>query len=248
MHIINVNNLNVEYPIYGFSVRSLKHELLRLSTGGTIKNQDATTITIKALDNINFQLSEGDRVGLIGHNGSGKSTLLRVLADIYPPTQGTISIDGKTSTLFDLSLGLDEEMTGYDNIILRGIIHGLAKKEIIALSDIIIEKSELGKYIDMPIRTYSSGMRMRLAFSIVTSLPAEILLIDEVVGTGDASFMEKATLYFNEMINRAKIAVIASHNTAILKEFCNKLMILEQGRLIYFGDDLDNMLQTYLKK
>lgn len=242
---ITFKNVSVNFPIYNVSARSLKKHFIRLTTGGKLNNKDEhKCIVIKALDSISFHLEHGDRVALIGHNGAGKSTLLRVLARIYEPSEGQLQIKGKVSTLLDLMLGIDTESTGYENIIMRGLLLGLSKKEITAKIDEIAEFTELGDYLSVPVRTYSSGMQLRLAFGVATSINPEILLLDEVVGTGDASFLDKARNKLNEFIEQASIMVIASHSTETVKKICNKGIVMEAGCIKYFGA-IDTALQVY---
>ena len=218
MASININNAVVEFPIYGVSSRSLKKQFLRISTGGKLASQDDSIVTVRALDGITLNIGHGDRVGLIGHNGSGKSTLLRLISGIYEPVAGEINIEGKVSALLDVMLGMDFESTGYENIILRGILHGLTRKQILARRDDIVEFTQLGDYLSLPVRTYSSGMQLRLAFAIATSIMPEILVLDEVVGTGDAVFMERAQQRLNAVIASSHIVVLASHSVEVIKK------------------------------
>lgn len=242
---ITLENVSVNFPIYNLHSRSLKKRFIRLTTGGKLNNSDEhKCIVIKALDNITFHLKHGDRVALIGHNGAGKSTLLRVLAQIYEPSEGSITVNGKISTLLELMLGMDPESTGYENIVTRGLLLGLSKKEILAKIDQIAEFTELGDYLSVPIRTYSSGMQLRLAFGVATCTSPEILLLDEVVGAGDASFMNKAHNKLNEFIEQSSIMVLASHSTDTVRKICNKGIVMEAGTLKYFGD-IENALQFY---
>lgn len=233
---ITLENVSINFPIFNLSSRSLKKRFIRLTTGGKLNNQDDhKCIVIRALDNISFHLEHGDRVALIGHNGAGKSTLLRVLAKIYEPSQGKISINGKISTLLELMLGIDQESTGYENIMIRGLLLGLSKSEILAKMNQIAEFTELGDYLSVPVRTYSSGMQLRLAFGVATSINPEILLLDEIVGAGDASFVNKAQKKLSEFIEQSSIMVLASHSTEMLTKICNKGIVLEAGSIKYFG-------------
>lgn len=237
MASITLDAVSVEFPIYNVNSRSLKRQFLRLTTGGALSNDTShNCIVVKALDNLSFQLEHGDRVGLIGHNGAGKSTLLRLLAKIYEPTAGAIHFEGRVSPLLDVMLGINPESTGYENIILRGLLLGLTRKEIMKKIDEIAEFTELGDYLAVPIRTYSSGMQLRLAFGVATSIHPEILLLDEVVGVGDAAFMTKAQTKLNDLIDRSSIVVLASHSNETIKKFCNKAILLEKGQVKYFGD------------
>ncbi len=233
---IELQNVHLNIPIYGISSRSLKSEFIRITTGGMLnRNKDSNVATVNALDNVNLTIEHGDRVGLIGHNGAGKSTLLRMLAGIYEPTQGHAVVDGRVTALLDVMMGLDPESTGYDNILLRGILHGLTFTEIRRKQKEIAEFTDLGGYLNMPIRTYSSGMQLRLAFAIATNVVPEILILDEIVGAGDASFMHKAKKKIDELIVHSEIVIIASHSMDILHSLCNKVIWLDAGKVAYYG-------------
>jgi len=235
MTFIHLNAVSVDFPIFNLNARSLKKKLLRLTTGGTFGHDERQCIVVKALDDISFKLEEGDRLGLIGHNGAGKSTLLRVLATIYEPSRGTFSYRGKISSLLDVMLGINPESTGYENIYIRGALLGLSHKEIkIKLND-IAEFTELGDFLYMPIRTYSSGMLMRLAFAVATSIQPDILLMDEAIGVGDKNFIEKANARLQQLIEKTSILVLASHSDDIIRKFCNKILVLNSGKMEYFG-------------
>ena len=231
MSFIEANNLEVSFPIYGTSSRSLKKVTLRALTGGALGVDSNDLVTIKALDNLTFSWKSGDRVGLVGHNGSGKTTLLRALAGIYAPTGGSLQINGKVVSMLSVTLGMEADATGMENIHLRGTLMGYTKKQISNLADEVIEFSDLGDYIHMPMRTYSSGMMMRLAFGISTSVTADILLMDEWLSVGDEQFAEKAEKRLKILVDRAKILVIASHNSGLIKSLCNKAIHLEHGKI-----------------
>lgn len=242
---IQLNSVSIEFPIFGLSAQSLKKQLLRVSTGGAFgKTDKQDLVTIKALKNINLTLKAGDRMGLIGHNGAGKSTLLRVISKIYEPTHGQIEVKGRVSALLDVMLGMDGESTGYENIVMRGLISGLSKKEILRKQDEIKDFTDLGDYLSMPVRTYSSGMAVRLAFGIATSITPEILILDEVFGAGDAQFMEKSTERIQSMIQESKIVIMSSHTLASLENTCNLLLILSAGEIKYFGP-IEKGLEIY---
>jgi lipopolysaccharide transport system ATP-binding protein len=231
MSFIEANNLEVSFPIYGASSRSLKKVTLRALTGGALGVDSNDLVTIKALDNLTFSWKSGDRVGLVGHNGSGKTTLLRALAGIYAPTSGSLQINGTVVSMLSVTLGMEADATGMENIHLRGTLMGYTKKQISNLADEVIEFSDLGDYIYMPMRTYSSGMMMRLAFGISTSVTADILLMDEWLSVGDEQFAEKAEKRLKLLVDRAKILVIASHNPGLIKSLCNKAIHLENGKI-----------------
>lgn len=233
---ISLKSVSLEFPIYGLSAQSLKKQLLRVSTGGRFgKANHRDLITINALKNINLELKAGDRLGLIGHNGAGKSTLLRVISKIYEPTHGQVHIQGKISALLDVMMGMDGESTGYENIIIRGVLHGLSRREIADKQEEIREFTELGDYLAMPVRTYSSGMVLRLAFGIATSIVPEILVLDEVIGTGDANFMNKSQKRIQSMIKNSEIVILSSHDSSVIEKNCNLVLLLNAGEITYFG-------------
>lgn len=193
-------------------------------------------IIVKALRDITLSFKHGDQIGLVGHNGSGKSTLLRLLANIYEPTQGLMAIEGRVSPMLDLMPGIETELTGYENINIRGSLLGLSKNEIRDNMAEITELTGLGDYLNMPIRTYSSGMMVRLAFAISACTQPDILLIDEVFGTGDADFMQRARKKMISLLDKSSIVVMATHSDELIEEFCKKTVVLEGGQIKYFGD------------
>lgn len=225
----------VEMPIYELSGRSMKLRVL-----GSLKNSrfgsNSGVTVVKALQHINFEFKEGDRVGLIGANGAGKSTLLRVLAGIYEPSAGLLEVKGKAVALLEMGLGMDDTLTGYQNIKLRGMLLGMSPQEVQEKTQEIAEFTSLGDYLDLPIRTYSSGMRVRLAFAISTAVDADLLLLDEVIGVGDAAFIEKANARLKSFQERAKIVFIASHSGSVISDMCNKAMWLDSGKQMFVGD------------
>src|ERR1043165_9615269 len=191
MPAIELNNVSVTFPVYSAGARSLKSAVIAATTGGRIGNQ-ANHVIIHALDQVSLTFEHGDRVALIGHNGAGKTTLLRVLAGIYEPRVGWVRVEGRVTPMFDVNLGIDAESTGYENIILRGLYLGLTKAEILERRDSVAEFTELGQFLDFTVRTYSAGMHARLAFAMATCIDPEVLLLDEGIGAGDASFIDKA--------------------------------------------------------
>src|SRR5262245_16038417 len=186
MACISLDEVSVSFPVYNTNARSLKKSMLAMTTGGRIGTDLDDTLYVKALDSVSLVFEHGDRVGLVGHNGAGKTTLLRVIAGIYEPPSGRVDVDGRVAALFDVALGIDPESTGYENIFLRGLYLGLRPMEIQARIDEITVFSELGDYLAMPVRTYSTGMKLRLAFAVCTSIEPEIMLMDEWLGAGDA--------------------------------------------------------------
>ena len=241
---IHLDNVTLDLPIYEIHGRSLKRQVMRLGRSNAVADDSDGVIIIRALHQIQLKLRAGDRVGLIGHNGAGKSTLLRVLAGIYSPTSGTVRQHGKSVPLLDINLGMDENATGLQNIRLRGLLLGMSHHEILAKKDEIAAFSELGDYLDLPLRTYSSGMRIRLAFAISTAVDAEILLLDEVMGVGDSSFMNKAQQRLNDLHNRSDIVVLAMHSNAEIRRTCNKALWLDNGTIVMAGE-VEHVLAAY---
>lgn len=246
MATIELRNVTVEFPIYNLSARMAKKSFIRLATGGSVYN-DNKVIVIRSLNNINLSLKDGDRVAIVGHNGAGKSTMLRLLAKIYEPTQGQIKVEGHVSSMLDLIQGMEPESSGYENIYMRALLLGLPRKEITKQIEGISELTGLGDYLDMPVRTYSTGMLTRLAFAITTSVNPEILLIDEVFSAGDEDFIEKARLRMISLFNQSNIVVMATHSYDVTREFCNKALILENGGIKYFGS-VDKAVSIYFPK
>src|SRR6185436_9334419 len=185
-----LDNVCVDFPIYGIQ-RSLRRVLFDRATGAFVQH-DRDRVTVKALRNISFTLREGDRLALVGHNGAGKSTLLRTIAGVYQPVQGRILINGTVTPLFDVLPGIDPEDTAYENIRTAGMLFGLSQAEIERIMPDVEEFSELGEYMGLPVRTYSTGMTMRLGFAFATAMEPGILLLDEGIGAGDARFLERA--------------------------------------------------------
>lgn len=233
---ITIRNLHLDLPIFDVSAQSLKKRVLRMGRRNRIAEDNTGVVVVRAIDDISLTLKSGDRLGLIGHNGAGKSTLLRILAGIYPPTSGTVSVQGKAVPLLDIALGMDDQSTGRQNIRLRGLLLGMSSAEIKRKTDEIAEFTELGDYLDLPLRTYSSGMRVRLAFAISTAVDAAILLLDEVLAVGDASFQEKANKRLEELNSRAEIVVLAIHSSAAIRKSCNKVLWMERGKVRMFGE------------
>lgn len=223
-----LNDVTLEYPIYGAKAYSLKTSLTAAATGGRIGREAGFTV-VQALRDISLDLREGDRLGIMGHNGAGKSTLLRVIAGVYPPTRGSIRLAGKVASLIDPGLGIEMEATGYENIRIRGLIAGMRLATIREITPRIAEFSGLGDYLSMPVRTYSSGMVMRLAFSITTAIRADILIMDEWLSVGDAEFRAQAEERLQEVVANTGILVLASHSPALIQRECNRRIELSHG-------------------
>ncbi|MGV1766971.1 ABC transporter ATP-binding protein [Rhizobium rhizogenes] len=239
MTSISLQNVTVDFPIYNARGRSLKNRVMNIATGGSINSEGHGAVVVRGLDAINLELKRHDRIGLIGHNGSGKTTLLRVLTGVYIPTSGKVDIQGKCTSLINISLGIDPEATGRQNIFLRGALLGFRKDEMRTRLEEIEEFSELGGFLEMPVRTYSSGMQLRLAFSISTILQPEILIMDEWLATGDEGFKVKANQRLNELVEKTQILVIASHAKELLEKNCNRIIWLEHGKVRMDGPPSD---------
>lgn len=232
MASIKLRDVVVDFPIYSGTSRSIKTSFVRAATGGALARDASDRVVVRALDGITLDIREGDRVGLVGHNGSGKSTLLRVMAGAYEPVSGTAEVEGAIAAMLSIWLGMELEATGYENIFMRATVMGMKPREVTPLVDEICEFAELGDYVDMPLRTYSSGMAMRLAFAISTSVNADVILMDEWLSVGDAGFWEKANERLNRLIGGAKILVLASHDMNLIRDRCNRIVHLDHGRLV----------------
>jgi ABC-2 type transport system ATP-binding protein/lipopolysaccharide transport system ATP-binding protein len=232
---ITLENVTVDFPIYSTVSRSIRHRLLQGAVGAGISAVEGSKSYVRALDHLDLSFQDGDRVGLVGHNGAGKTTLLRVLAGVYSPTSGRVRRVGTVAPLFDIGLGFDMERSGYDNIVLRGLYLGLARSAIEDQFESIAEFTELGAYLSMPLRTYSSGMLLRLAFAVSTAVRPDIILMDEWIGVGDSHFIERATERLNDFIAGSSVLVLASHSETLIREICNKAILMGQGRVLAKG-------------
>jgi ABC-2 type transport system ATP-binding protein/lipopolysaccharide transport system ATP-binding protein len=241
-----LENVSVSFPIYHGGARSLKKRLLFQGSGGRLARDVKQRVTVEALRNISLAFAPGDRVALVGPNGAGKTTLLRVMAGIYEPQQGIVESRGLLSPMFDANVGIDSEISGYENIRLRGLILGLQPQEIEQRIPEIVEFTELGDYLDVPVRTYSSGMMARLTFAITTSFAPEILLMDEWIIAGDAGFMKKAQGRVDAFLERTRIVVLASHSEEICRRWCNKAVWLDHGEIKAFGA-IGEVMDAYVK-
>ena len=239
---ITTRDASVDFPIFDAKSRSLKKTVLGV-VGGNISSDTKVPI-IEALRDINVDLQHGARVGLVGHNGAGKSTLLRLLAGIYEPTRGTAVVVGRVAPVFDLGVGMDPEISGYENIMIRGLFLGMTRKQMEKRVDDIADFTELGDFLSMPLRTYSTGMRVRLALGVVTSIDPEILLLDEGIGAVDAAFLEKARDRLSDLVDRAGLLVFASHSDEFLKRLCTSAIWMEHGRIKQQGP-LQDVLRAY---
>ena len=239
---VALRNVSVTFPVLSFRDRSLRS---RFVSAVTLRRKAAIARIVTALNDVSLDIRAGDRVCLVGANGAGKTTLLRVLAGIYHPTVGSVDVLGRCLSLFDLSAGFDEEATGYENIMRRGLVIGARRAEIEARRAEIAEFTELGDRLDLPLRTYSSGMMLRLIFAVATAVEGEIVLLDEWIGAGDQQFRSKARQRLDEIVARAGILVLASHDIELVKSTCNRAILLEEGRIVAAGAT-DEILAQYL--
>jgi ABC-2 type transport system ATP-binding protein len=240
---IHTRDAWVEFPIFDAKSRSLKKTFLG-KAGGTIGRNTSNVLVIEALKDVTLSLSTGDRVGLVGHNGAGKSTLLRLLSGIYEPTRGMAIVNGRVAPIFDLGVGMDPEISGYENIIIRGLFLGETRKKMLSKVDEIAEFTELGEYLSMPLRTYSTGMRVRLAMGVVTSIDPEILLLDEGIGAVDAEFLKKAQTRLQGLVERSGILVFASHSTEFLARLCSTAIWIDHGSIKMMGG-IEDVVRAY---
>lgn len=245
MAFVQLDHVGVDFPLYQGGSRSLKKAILSSSTGGNLARDAYDRVTVRALSDLNFRIERGDRVGVLGTNGAGKTTLLRVLAGIFEPTYGTVSMSGRTAALLNISVGLNPDATGRENILLRGLYMDMHPKEMLCHVDEIVDFAELGDHINMPVRTYSSGMMVRLAFAISTCIPPEILLMDEWLSAGDARFLSKAKSRMADFVNRSSILVLASHSMELLLEWCKTGILLDHGRAVSIGP-IGTVVESYL--
>ncbi len=228
---IKLSRVTVNIPIFNSQSRSLKKTVIGMATGGKIGLTESGKTIVKTLDNINLEINEHERVGLIGHNGAGKSSLLRVIGKVYEPSSGSALIQGSLGSLIDISLGIDPEATGIENIYLRAALLGIPKKRINAELSELIEFTQLGEFLNMPVRTYSTGMHMRLAFAVSTMIRPDILLMDEWLSVGDQDFQSRAEQRLTRLIESSNILVIASHSRALIERCCTRVIWLEHGTI-----------------
>jgi ABC-type polysaccharide/polyol phosphate transport system ATPase subunit len=228
---LEFDHVTVQYPVYDIRAKSLRSHLVRISTGGRIERESSGVQIVTALRDATFAFHDGDAVGLVGHNGAGKSTLLRTMAGVYQPACGSVVREGRIATVFELGAGMDSELSGYENIVRMSLLLGISQAEIRARKADIESFTQLGQFLNLPVRTYSSGMTTRLMFAVATSTQPDILLVDEVFGAGDAEFQEKAAQRMEALISSVRIFVFASHDMDTLKRYCRRFLRLEHGQV-----------------
>jgi lipopolysaccharide transport system ATP-binding protein len=242
-HIL-IEGVSVFFPLYHGNARSLKKTVLAAASGRFGEDRQHRVV-VQALRDISFSLHGGDRLGLIGANGAGKTTLLRTLAGIYEPVMGRMVIQGSLNALLDAGLGMNMELTGRENIMLRGLYNGLPRAGLARLEEDVAEFASLGDFLDLPVRIYSAGMVIRLGFALATAIRPEILLMDEWILAGDAQFMERARHRLEAMVRSADILVLSTHDTQIVTEWCSRALWLDQGRVRLDGSP-DQVVDAYL--
>lgn len=238
---ISLTAVNLHYSVHAIKQRSLKAQLLNYFSGH--RRAPTATHDVHALKNVTLTIGPGERVGLIGHNGAGKTTLLRVVAGLYPISSGVARVDGSVRALFDISLGFEPEATGRENILYRGLLMGLTPSYMRSIEDEIVEFADLGEFIDFPIKAYSAGMLVRLAFAVSTSVTGDILLLDEVIGAGDATFMQKAKQRIMRLVEGSEILLLASHDFVSMQSLCDRGIVLHHGEVAHDGPIADAILQ-----
>jgi ABC-type polysaccharide/polyol phosphate transport system ATPase subunit len=243
MALIQLTDVGLKFQVRQFGRISFKDYLLR----GLFRRSKRSTFDVQALEHIHLTVNHGDRLGIIGSNGAGKSTLLKLLAGIYPPTSGRRMVSGQISSLFDITLGFEQEGTGWENIMYRGYLQGETPRSIKAKMQPIAEFSELGDFLNMPVRYYSAGMMVRLAFSIATAIEPEILVIDEVLAAGDLSFQAKARDRMRELMATANAVIVVSHDLPSLSLICDRVLWLEHGKMQMIGPT-DEVIEAYTQQ
>ncbi len=239
-----LDGVSVSFPVFNANAKSLRANLLYFGSGGALGRDLRGHVTISALSRVSLQVETGDRVALVGRNGAGKSTLLKVIAGIYRPNEGAVTVEGRISTVLGAGLAVDEELTGYEAIEYGCLLRGIPPDRMAALRAEVAEWTELGNYLSVPVRTYSAGMKMRLGFAVATCDAPDVLLIDEGISAGDIYFMEKATQRARRFLEQSKVLFLASHSEDMLNSICNKAVLLDQGQVVVAGP-IRGVLQVY---
>ncbi|HUB12553.1 MAG TPA: ABC transporter ATP-binding protein [Acetobacteraceae bacterium] len=241
---IDIDGVSVSFPLYHGNARSLK-KMVFAAASGRLAQDRKQRVVVEALRNISFNLRGGDRLGLIGSNGAGKTTLLRTLAGIYEPVTGHVRVQGSVNALLDPSLGMNVDLTGRENIMLRGLYNGMPRSAIEQLEEDVTSFAGLNDFIDLPVRIYSSGMVVRLGFALATAIRPQILLMDEWILAGDAAFLDRAKHRLEAMVRGADILVLSTHDASIVRTWCSRVLWLDQGRIRADGPP-DAVLEQYL--
>lgn len=243
MSSISIENLSIKFRIYHDHSPSLKEYFASLFK----RKHHAAYSDFMAVNNVSFKLHAGDRVGIVGHNGAGKSTLLKALCRVYEPSEGKVKVDGRIAPLLEIGAGFHPEFSGRENIYLNGAILGYSKQQLREIEAGVIAFAELEEFIDTPVKYYSTGMYMRLAFSLATAMHPDILVLDEIFAGGDAAFMEKARARMYELIDKANIMIMVSHDHELVRSLCNRVIWLDHGRLVADGKP-EEVIDRYLRK
>jgi ABC-type polysaccharide/polyol phosphate transport system ATPase subunit len=244
--IVSLDQVSISFPVYQAGSRSLKKRVLFHGSAGKIGRDANHQVVVEALRDVSFSLTAGDRVALVGANGAGKTTLMRTIAGIYEPILGKVITRGRISPMFDINLGIDVDLSGFDNLRMRALLLGLSPAEIERRLPEIVEFTELDDYLDMPVRTYSAGMILRLSFAVATCFEPEILLMDEWILAGDAHFMDKAEARVQGFVERATVMVLASHNLELCSRWCTRGIWLDRGCIKELGP-VDEVIEQYRK-
>ena len=247
MATIDAEHVSVDFPLYHGSARSLKRAMVAAASGGRIGKDAQKRVVVQGLRDVSFHLAAGDRLGLVGSNGAGKTTLLRTLAGIYEPVRGSVRVCGSLNALLDPNLGMNPDLTGRENIALRGLFAGLGQAAIRRLEEDVRDFAALDEFVDLPVRTYSSGMVVRLGFALATAIHPEVLMMDEWFLAGDAGFMDKARVRLETLVRGAEILVLSSHVHEVVARWCNRVIWLEKGRILEDGAP-EEVLGHYLAR
>ncbi len=242
---ISLSDVYIDFPVFNSASMSLKNRILHTASGGMLDKKHTGIVIVRSLQQINIQLKAGERLGIVGHNGSGKTTLLRVISGIYRPVHGTVRVNGNCISLININLGIDPEATGRENVKLRATMMGISPAQIREQMDEIIDFSGLGEFIEMPFRTYSSGMQLRLAFSVSSCISPQILVMDEWLSTGDKDFKARAEQRMNAIVSKTEILVLASHSCELLSRTCNRVIWLDHGKIIMDGPAEDVLAKYF---
>lgn len=232
---VTLEKVSVSFPVMTSRAQSLRLSLVRFGSAGRLAKDGRGYVSISALRDVDLEAESGDRIALVGRNGSGKSTLLKLLTGIYAPTSGRVAVRGTVSAILGMGLNFDDELTGVEAVRYACLMRGMGRPQIAEIQEDVAEFTELGDYLHMPLRTYSAGMRMRLAFAVATSGAPDILLLDEGIGAGDQFFLERVQRRADEFIHSASLLFLASHSEALLRDVCNKALLLDRGQIMAAG-------------
>ncbi|MDF3047359.1 MAG: hypothetical protein K0R73_477 [Candidatus Midichloriaceae bacterium] len=244
--MIVFEKVSLDYPVYGQDPRLITRKIISLASAGKFVSSNKIPY-IRSIDNLTLTINSGDRVGLIGNNGAGKTTILKLISGIYQPTSGKVYVEGKVCPILGSGFGLDDEATGYENIILGGIALGRSVAEMKEKVTEIAEFTELGDFLRMPFKTYSAGMKARLSFAITTSFESQILAIDEGIGAGDRDFSVIAKNRLDQFLTQASTLIIASHSEDLIKRFCTHGLVMKSGKSKFYGT-VDDALKYYAEE